>query len=337
MAESKPTVAIISLGDMGSGLARLLTAQNYPVTTNVSGRSPNTQSRAVAAGAAILPTDVDLVSSASLILSVVPPRDAMATAQRVLDAITALPEPRTAPLYFADMNAISPSSLQKIAALFDAVTTDTLRFIDGSILGGPPAPPSKTSTSTSNEAEDKRYESWNRPLLPTSGPFSVASVSPHLAAVLNARHISPDLGAASGLKMCFASLGKGFAAIAVQAVTTAKRLGVLDDLRSALAEKSPWTLERVEKSVVTMAPKAYRWVREMEEISETHAGVVEGDGVFAPEYIFKGAAEVFRLVAEDTVLGQEKVGKRERGRNADEVADAVLDGVREKRRKKCEE
>lgn len=71
----------------------------------------------------------------------------------------------------------------------------------------------------------------------------------------------------------------------------------------------------------------------MEEISATH----EEDGIFAPEYIFKGAAEVFRLVAEDTVLGQEKVGKRERGTDANSVADAILEGVREKRRKRSQE
>jgi hypothetical protein len=152
--------------------------------------------------------------------------------------------------------------------------------------------------------------------------------------VLNTKHISADLGAASGLKMCFASLGKGFAAIAVQVVTTASRLGVLEELRSALAEKSPWGLERIDRSVVGMVPKAYRWVREMEEISATHAAVEEGDDMFAPEYIFKGAAEVFRLVAEDTVLGKEKVGKRERGTNADEVAEAIIEGLRAKRKKR---
>jgi len=39
MAEdAKVTIGIISLGDMGSGLARLLVAHGYPVTTNISGR-----------------------------------------------------------------------------------------------------------------------------------------------------------------------------------------------------------------------------------------------------------------------------------------------------------
>lgn len=49
-----------------------------------------------------------------------------------------------------------------------------------------------------------------------------------------------------------------------------------------------------------MAPKAYRWVREMEEIAKTHAE----EGGFELE-IFHGVAEVYRSVAEETVLGEE--------------------------------
>jgi len=267
-----------------------------------------------------------------VILSVVPPQDALATAQRIVSAITTLSSPRTKPLYFADMNAVSPSSVKAIAALFDSLPAGTVNFIDGSILGGPPAPLSTTAAATADDGS-----SWKRPLLPTSGEHTLGSVSAHLAAVLNTKHISPDIGAASGLKMCFASISKGFAAIAVQAVVTAKRLGVLDELKSALGEIATANLERVEKSVVGMAPKAYRWVREMEEISATHAGEEEGDDMFAPEYIFRGAANVFRIVAEDTVLGKEKVGKRVRGTTADEVAEAVVEGLREKRRRKSEE
>ncbi len=144
--------------------------------------------------------------------------------------------------------------------------------------------------------------------------------------------------------MCFASLGKGYAAIAVQAVSTARRLGVLADLRESLAELAPGNLDRVERAVVGMAPKAYRWVYEMEEISRTHAGLADGDGQegnrdgegvgFAPEYIFRGAAEVFRTVAEDTVLGREKTGKRGRGKSLEDVAEAVVEGLEGRASKK---
>jgi len=38
MAEPLATVAILSIGSMGAGVARLLAAHNYRVITNASGR-----------------------------------------------------------------------------------------------------------------------------------------------------------------------------------------------------------------------------------------------------------------------------------------------------------
>ncbi|KAK3394709.1 6-phosphogluconate dehydrogenase [Podospora didyma] len=319
-------IGIISLGDMGSGLARLLTAKGYSVVTNCAGRSQDTIDRAQAVGAELLPTDVALVDACDVILSVVPPKEAVATAERIVAALSATKLlQRTSPLYLADMNAVSPASVRNIAALFASSSSSSVYFIDGSILGGPPSLP-EDGDPTAPVSE------WYRPLLPTSGPHSLASIpgyGAHLAATLQIKHIGPEIGAASGLKMCFASLSKGYAAIAVQAVTTARRLGVLDDLRDALQTVMPANLARMDKAVVGMAPKAYRWVREMEEISATHAD----EGGFQPELIFSGAARVFQTVAEDTVLGEEKVGRRKRGTTAEAIADAMVEGIERKRKK----
>lgn len=112
--------------------------------------------------------------------------------------------------------------------------------------------------------------------------------------------------------------------------------------------------------MVGMPPKAYRWVREMEEISLTH----EVDGGFLPrqeedakgngrenENIFDGAAGIFKFVAEGAVLGREKVpfpgegesgnnNKRVRGTTVEDVAQCMAEGLEEranKRSKKIEE
>ncbi|KAK3337131.1 hypothetical protein B0T19DRAFT_437807 [Cercophora scortea] len=345
--QPRATIGIISLGDMGSGLAKLLVAHGYTVATNVFGRSQDTLIRAVRADVQLLQSDVELIEACDVILSVVPPRDALATAQRIADA--AILSTRTTPVYFVDLNAVSPATCRTIAALFpsrlpssssspdadDADTDGIVRFIDGSILGGPPSktnkPPSSPSTTTTT-APTIANETWTRPLLPTSGPYSLSHIppyGPHLATTLHTKHISPTIGAASGLKMCFASLSKGYAAIALQAATTAHALGVLPDLRSALSELFPkGGLERMERAVVGAPPKAYRWVREMEEIAATHAD--EG-GLGAG--LFLGAADMFRFVAEETVLGEEKVGKRVRGTTVEDVAAAIGEGVERKRRR----
>ncbi|CCF37829.1 6-phosphogluconate dehydrogenase [Colletotrichum higginsianum] len=174
-----------------------------------------------------------------------------------------------------------------------------------------------------------------------SGPHKLADLSlpgtedretetfgARLSAVLGGNHISAEIGAASGLKMCFASMSKGFTAIATQAFTTAHRMGVLDQLRGELSARLPSYLEFAEKGVVTMPPKAYRWVREMEEISKTHAE----EGGFGPD-LFVGAAGVYRAVAEDSPLGGEKIGKRKRGTTVEDVAAAITEGLERKKKK----
>ncbi|POS80890.1 6-phosphogluconate dehydrogenase [Diaporthe helianthi] len=331
MASSKlATVGILSLGDMGSGIAKLLVAKGFSVVTNGSGRSKETLERAQGAGATNLPTDTDLVKQCDVILSVVPPRDAEETAQRIIDAIQFITKEQ---LYFADMNAVAPSTIKAISKTIQRAQVP-ITLIDGSILGGPPKPkeaggPAAVAPGTSASAGGD----WDMPLMPTSGPVRLSEIPGYgarLAETLNVRHISPDIGASSGLKMCYASLSKGYAAIAIQSFTTAQRMGVLEPLREALQETVPGRVKQTEKALTGMPPKAYRWVREMEEIAKTHAE----EGGFE-DYLFKGAAGVFKAVAQDTVLGQEKVGDRKRGRTAEDVAAAMAEGM-EKRRKKMD-
>ncbi len=303
--------------------------------------SQDTADRAKAANVTILSSDEELVRSCDIIFSVVPPRDAVETAQRIVTAIPGARRPTDGPpLYFADMNAVAPSTCRTIAALFAPAP---VRFIDGCILGGPPqlrpaaatAPvvggtPAASTTSSSAATPTISSDTaapleWYRPLMPTSGP---APLDETLAATLNSRYIGPTVGSASGLKMCFAAMSKGYSAIAIQAFTAAHRLGVLDDLQWAMGALVPGRVKQTEGALTGMAPKAYRWVREMDEISATF---VEEAG-FGPE-LFAGAADVFRAVAEDTVLGQEKIGQRKRGRTAEDVALAMAEGLEAKQKK----
>ncbi|KAM0271660.1 hypothetical protein ACHAQH_008995 [Verticillium albo-atrum] len=332
-------VAILSIGDMGVGIAKLLIAKGFTVTTNIRGRSKDTATRAREAGIQLIDTDEKLVAEAAVVLSVVPPRDALATAQRVVDALP--PTAPAEPLYYVDLNAVSPASTRNIAALFERARVP-VRFVDGCIIGAPPRLLSSPDPGTNGtisapktataDGEEEAQSGWSIPGIPTSGPAPVSSVpriGPRLAAVLGASHMSPDVGAASGLKMCFASFSKGLAALAVESFTTAHNLGVLPLLRAELKARLPLLAEQAEKAVVTMPPKAYRWVAEMEEISETH----RVDGGFADERMFGGAAGVYRVVADDTVLGGERIGKRKRGTTVEDLAGAVAEGLERKRKK----
>lgn len=48
--------------------------------------------------------------------------------------------------------------------------------------------------------------------------------------------------------------------------------------------------------------------------------------------VYDAFAEIYRLVSEDTILGEEKVDKRKRGRDPEDVAACVLHGIRKRRR-----
>ena len=126
--------------------------------------------------------------------------------------------------------------------------------------------------------------------------------------------------------MCFASTTKGFTAIAIQSFTTAYRLGVLPELQAHLAAYSPKTGELAAKGLVGMPPKAYRWVREMEEIADTMAE----EGGFERD-MFAGVSEVYRVVAEETELGGEKTESRKKGTTPEDVARLVGEGLERKK------
>lgn len=300
---------------------------NRPRSHLTSTPSEDTATRARDAGIELLDSDDLLVSRSGLILSVVPPRDAVATAQRIVDALPS--SPLSHPLNFVDLNAVSPTTATRIASLFERTPVN---FIDGCILGGPPRQSTSPDPGTNGTSSLPGASGWITPSFPTSGPASIADIpalGPRLAPLLGESHISPAIGAASGLKMCFASLSKGLTAIAVQSFTTAHRLGVLPQLRGELKALLPDYAQAAERAIVTMPPKAYRWIHEMEEISATHRDV----GGFADEAIFRGAAGVYRTVAEDSVLGQEQIGKRKRGTTLEDVAEAVAEGLDRKKKK----
>lgn len=293
------TIAILSIGSMGLGIASLLQAQNYHVLSNVSDRSVATRSRAESAGIECVTTDDELVRRADYILSIVPPRDAVATAKRVQDAVlreeehqrqSRSPDPTDQKsLYFLDLNAISPKTAKTIHASF-ASRTPSIRFIDGGIIGGPP------TLLTPSPSADQQV--WKKPGVPLSGHHTLP---PHLHDVLNARHLDTTIGSASGLKCCFAALSKGFTALALQSFTTARRLGVYDPLQRYLDEYNPAGAQKARAGVVGCTGKAYRWVEEMRMIGECFGdggwgsgGEEDGGG---GKNSGKGTAEVFREIA----------------------------------------
>ena len=281
--------------------------------------SQATQDRAKRNSVDLVETDHELCNTADYILSIVPPRDALATAKRVASACSS-PEFKTRDneLRFLDLNAISPRRAREINELF-AGTSRHVQVIDGGIIGGPP-----------RLNADK---TWYRPRIPLSGPLRLSDAQPsgdHLADTLNVQHVNDIIGSASGLKMCFASLTKGYFALAVQSFTTAHNLGVLDDLKENMEISDAANFRKVTYGLTSLPPKAYRWVDEMKEIASTF----EDDGLFDPaESSFRSVAQIYDLIANNTELGEEKTEDRKRGKTAEDVALLVSEGTHRRKLK----
>jgi 3-hydroxyisobutyrate dehydrogenase-like beta-hydroxyacid dehydrogenase len=304
--------------------------------------SRDTLDRVKSAHISDVPTYEDLVAQTDIIFSIVPPRDAVANARRVVDACRSTSATtraqRTPSLTYVDLNAISPKSAKTIASLISSEASPKLRrtrtssfsfksepdiqsiplqFLDGGIIG---APPSRQADKT-----------WKCPSIVVSGPRAF-SLDNDLSVILNVKHISDSIGPASTLKACFASLTKGFTALSILSFTTASACGVLPELQEHLAEFNPAGGAAAAKGLVAMPPKAYRWDDEMKEIGDTFAevgGFGEGLGGKA---VFEGISEIYQFVADGTELGREKTGSRKRGKTVEDVARAMTEGMRKRRR-----
>ena len=90
---------------------------------------------------------------------------------------------------------------------------------------------------------------------------------------LDVRPLSDEIGHASAIKMCYASLTKGLTALCTELLTAAQVLGVSEALTAEFQLSQSALFERMEKGLPGMPPKARRWIGEMEEISATFAYV----------------------------------------------------------------
>jgi len=289
------TVGLLSPGDMGGATGRVLQAGGARVLTCLAGRSERTRGLAAAAGFSDVPTPDDLVREADIVLCILVPSEARGVAAAVAAAIR-----RTgADVTYADCNAISPDTVREIGA---TITAAGGRFVDAGIVGGPPQVGKAGTRYYASGADADRF----------------AALAQH---GLEVRVIGPEIGQASGLKMCYAALTKGVTALGTELLLAAHLLGLGDALRAEQRDSTPELLASLMRSLPAMPPKAYRWVGEMEEIAATFAEVG-----LTPQ-MFAGAADIYRLVAE-TPIGKETPENRDCSRDADGVIAALEQAVR---------
>jgi len=260
-----PTVAIVAPGNMGAALARRLVEHGVTVLTTLEGRGDASAARAKAAGMTVVATG-DL-PQAELILSILPPAHAVALAQQMAPVLAKAARKAV----FVDCNAVSPATVRQIAAVMEQAEVP---FVDASIIGLPPKPGQPS------------------PHFYASGP--AATQLQQLAQYgLDVRVLEGPVGAASALKMCYAGINKGMAALAAAMILAAARSEATAALYQEMSESLPELLTSLSRQIPDMLPKAYRWVAEMREIAAFNAEATPAHDVFV------GFSELFDSIARD--------------------------------------
>ena len=249
-------IGLLHPGEMGAAIGRCLTNSGHAVLWASEGRSAASQARAKEAGLTDAGTVADVASQAGIILSVCPPHAATDVAWAV-HGFRGL---------YVDANAISPGTAREVAQM---ITDSGGRFVDGGIIGLPPAAPGSTR-------------------LYLSGPDAPAVQALFAGTDVDARIAGPGLTAASAVKMAYAAWTKGTAALILAIRELAREEGVEDTLLAEWALSQPSLGKRSRGSAKAAGAKGWRWVAEMEEIAATMAAAGLPDG------FHQAAAEIFR-------------------------------------------
>ena len=267
------TVAIVAQGGMGAGVGARLVERGLRVVTSLTGRSVASAKRAQTAGM-IAVSDAQC-AQADFFLSICPPSDALALAQKMAAVIAPMSKK---PIY-VDCNAVSPPSKIDIGKM---ILKSGAPFVDVGIIGLPPK-------------EDRS------PYLHASGP-DAAKFGVLNDFGINVNVINGPIGAASALKMSYAGITKGISALGSMMMLAATRAGVADMLRGELDRSHPAFITNLQRAVPDMFDKAYRFVGEMEEIAD-----FAGEDKQARQ-MYEAIAAFYTRIAADHAGAREETG-----------------------------
>ena len=108
---------------------------------------------------------------------------------------------------------------------------------------------------------------------------------------LTVRHLGPEIGRASALKMVFAGINKGINALCAATLAVAEGLGVGDELEREITDRLTAVRQRVDAQVPYLPLNAGRWIDEMHEIAATFEAAGQAPG------FHQGAAALYDVLA----------------------------------------
>ena len=283
------TVAILSPGDMGHSVGQLLKQHELRVITCLTGRSARTKALSESAGIEDVPDFNTMVELADIILSITVSEVVPEVCSQVAAALAGNPSSTL----FAECNALAPSSVKKMEAV---ITSAGGRFVDVSIIGSPP----RTGVS---------------PRFYAAGPYA-QEFRGLTDFGLDVRVIGATTGQASGIKMCYAAMTQGTAALHSQLLMAAESMGLYDPLMGEFESGHAAVIQRMESWIPGVPSKSRRWVSEMQEIKQTFAELG-----MTPN-IFEGVTDMYRLMG-STELADENPETRDLDRTLKQTVERL--------------
>lgn len=241
-------IGFLHPGSMGVSIAAAALSSGHEALWASSGRSATTLERAAIHGLTDVSTVGEVCAQSDIICSICPPASAQDVARTVREA--------GFKGIYVDGNAISPERMAEVAEI---VTSGGARVVDGAIIGNPAWKAGTTSLHLSGPERQMVADCF-------SGSFVTAVT------------LSERVGEASALKMCYAALTKGTAALLCGIIATAEELGVRDALYARWEADAEGRVGEREATVLAATGKAWRWVDEMNEIAKTFEGAGQPGG-----------------------------------------------------------
>lgn len=289
---SLKAIGILSPGDMGHAVGRVLVDNGMKVIACLEGRSKRTCGLSKQAGIKEIPTFKQLVCDADMILSILVPDKAKDVAKLVTRAL----EETGKQLVYVDCNAIAPSTVKEIGEIIEKAGS---RFVDAGIIGPPPNPRSSTRFYASgiHAREFEKLKGYG----------------------LDVRVIGREIGQASGMKMVYGALTKGTFALALELMTAAHQMGLYENLVGELQLSQTERYTWLNQKLLVVPSKSRRWVGEMEEIAKTFRNIG-----LTPK-IFEGVAEFYRFVS-NSPIADETPETLDRNRTLEQLIKILAEG-----------
>ncbi len=250
-------VTILYPGEMGLAIGNLLSSRGFEVSSYVAERSERTQKNVADGSIILVDSFEEAIGRADLVISLVPPEEAVNMANRFAAAVTGID--RDPPVHYCDANSVSPRTMGEIAQI---VSRSGAICLDVAIHG-------------------RAHVLTSKGVLLASGPCA-ESLKPLFGEAVDVRIVGPEPGMASALKMCLGAFSKSLNAVFLEIISAAGSVGAAEEFLAVFSDFYPEVmpiLERLLPSYPRHVPRRVQEIKEVEawciELGTAH-GVIRG-------------------------------------------------------------